>query len=208
MFQIFPKKAAESLIEVIIAVFVVSLGSSVATSLVVTSIQSNSFSRDNLIALNLATEGLEAMRNIRDNNWLRFSFDKGKCWNISPETTDCSTGKIISSGNYTVSLDEGYAWILKKIGDGKTLNLDTMSGNDDFKLQLEERDKQNVYVQVSSSGLKVTPTNFYRMVTVSYSYPGIDKMDTTSTIQWLFQGKKHEIRLNETLTNYQKVKDI
>ncbi len=205
MFQKLYKKTAESLIEVIIAVFVVALGSSVATSLIVTSIQSNSFSRDNLIALNLAVEGLEAMRNIRDNNWLRFSFDKEKCWNISPApaATSCDTSKTIQDGNYTVSLNKVYEWILA-IQDGKVLNLDSSTDNNVFQLKLEKRSGQNVYVQTSGTGVDITSTNFYRMITVTN---GAAKMDITSTIQWLFQGKKHEINLHETLANYQKGKD-
>lgn len=207
MFRIFHIKAAESLIEVIIAVFVVALGSSVATSLVVTSIQSNSFSRDNLIALNLAVEGLEAMRNIRDNNWLRFSFDKEKCWKKSPKATSCDptgTAGDITPGKYIVSLDKNYAWDLNSTD--KILDLDkTDLGNGIFQLKLEQRAGQNVYVQTSSTGSTITPTSFYRMITV-VNAP--DKINITSTIQWLFQGKKHEIRLNETLTNYQKGKEI
>ena len=71
-----PKRKAETLLEVIIAIFVVALGTTTASTLIISAIQANTFSKDNLVALNLAVEGIEAVRNIRDTNWLKFGFDK------------------------------------------------------------------------------------------------------------------------------------
>jgi len=103
-------RRAESLVEVIISIFIVAMGSGVATSLIISALQSNSFSRDNLIATNLAVEGIEAMRAIRDANWLKFSSDKEKCWDMRPEGTfdNCEaltpTHKI-EDGNYIIDLN-------------------------------------------------------------------------------------------------------
>ena len=67
------KSRGETLLEVIVALLVLTIGSASATSLIVTSIRANQFNKDSLIALNLAQEGIEYMRNLRDTNWIKFS---------------------------------------------------------------------------------------------------------------------------------------
>jgi len=105
-------------VEVIIAIFVVALGSGVATSLILSALQSNEFSRDNLTALNLAVEGIEAMREVRDANWLKFSSNKEDCWNMRPEAavgTACVAAGKIAGGFFTPDLNldpNHYTWSL------------------------------------------------------------------------------------------------
>lgn len=214
-------KKAESLVEVIMAIFIVALGSSVATSLIISALQANEFSRDNLIALNLAVEGIEAMRAIRDANWLRFSYDKEGCWNMRPEVTDCLTSPSpITDGNYTVDLDvtaNKYSWGLP---DPSTLttpldlnaggndpyqvayyDIDTAVNSDGFGSSADDHDILATVGGANQTGL----SRFYRMVTVNY--PSSDpEMDVVSTVQWKSQGVKHQVVLTTRLTNYQKVK--
>lgn len=211
--KLFKEPRGESLIEVITAIFVLVVGSSVATSIIVTSTQSNSFNRDNLIALNLAIEGVEAIRTIRDNNWLRFSFDKENCWNILPKVSSCDPGdpKKIEAGNYTAGLDASYAWNLNNKKDSK-LDLDPsrLESSKDFQLKLQARgtspDKQNIYNDVAGDKGYTKDSPFYRMITIGYDGKANDKMNVASTVQWLFQGRKHEITINDKLLNYQNIK--
>lgn len=58
-----------SLIEIITVLFVVSLGLVGLLSLIIQNIQSQSYNKDNLIAYQLAQEGAELTRKIRDSNW-------------------------------------------------------------------------------------------------------------------------------------------
>ncbi len=209
------KRAAETLVEVIIAIFVVAIGSSVATSLIVTAFQSNSFSRDNLIALNLAEEGLEAMRSIRDTNWLKYAFDKDTCWNVMPEVPDCTQNSpIITPGSYVVELDQNYLWKLRAIAND--LNLEQASpGNDAYRLKIVDRDGNHFYspdvLMSPYQEIFTDPQNgrFYRMVqitNVDTSTGPATSMNIRSTVQWISQGKAHSISLDSILTNYQKVK--
>ncbi len=64
------KQTAFSLIEVITVLFVVSLGMVGVLTLIVQNIQSQQFNRQNIIAYQLAQEGIELIRNVRDSNWL------------------------------------------------------------------------------------------------------------------------------------------
>lgn len=216
-------KKAESLVEVIMAIFIVATGSAVATSLIISALQSNAFSRDNLIALNLAVEGIEAMRAIRDENWLRFSYDKESCWNMRPDVTDCLGSPVaIAAGNYTVDLDVSanlYSWKLPTPPITTALDLSVAgSGNDPYQIAFFDTDlavngdgigtagdDHDILATASGAANQTGLSRFYRMVNVTY--PSTDpEMDVVSTVQWKSQGIKHQVVLTTRLTNYQKVK--
>lgn len=63
------EKTAFTLIEVITVLLVVSLGMVGVLSLIVQNIQSQSLNKDTLIAYQLAQEGVELIRQVRDTNW-------------------------------------------------------------------------------------------------------------------------------------------
>jgi prepilin-type N-terminal cleavage/methylation domain-containing protein len=62
-------KSGFTLIEVITVLFVVSLGLVGVLTLIVQNIQSQSINKNNLIAGQLAQEGIELIRKTRDSNW-------------------------------------------------------------------------------------------------------------------------------------------
>lgn len=223
------KRPGETLIEVIMAIFVVAVGSAAATSLIVTAIQANSFSRDNLIALNLAVEGIEAMRNVRDSNWLRFGFDKENCWNLDPEQTACTaltiTTSAIDAGDYTVDLNPNtFQWTLTKITTG-ALNLADGTSDADYQLNYVDAtaadsdgngvltDDPDLYVSknivVALTLVSTGESKFYRSIVVTYPAvcPSLNKcMDITSTVQWKVGNRVDKVQLKSSLTNYDKVK--
>ncbi|MCC6643506.1 hypothetical protein IT411_02045 [Candidatus Peregrinibacteria bacterium] len=93
------KSKAETILEVIIALVVITIGSATATSLILSAIKANIFNKDLLTALNMAQEGIEFMRNTRDTNWIKFSSDTQGCWHMRPEAVACSTGNVISTND-------------------------------------------------------------------------------------------------------------
>lgn len=217
----FKQRPAESLVEVILALFVVSVGAGAATVLIVSSIRANSFSKDNLVALNLAVEGVEAIRNIRDTNWVKFAYDKENCWYMKPEmgsTNSCTNaGNKIADGYYTIDLNpENYSWGLNMVPSGSKLDLSTNStANDDYRLHFldinntDGLDDHDIYVSENThtSALPpVTPgeeSKFYRMVTVEMNDPAKnDAMTVTSLVQWRDGSAVHKVQFSSTLTNY------
>lgn len=213
------RKPAETLIEVVVAVFVVATGSAAATTLIVNSMRANSFSKDNLVALNLAVEGLEAIRNIRDTNWMKFGFDKTNCWNLEPLSGpgECTAPyPQIGEGFYSVNLDPTtYAFDLSA-DIGTPLDLNTMAGtNDSYQLGFVDLTSipgdQDIYVTSSYITSEGFPdggdSKFYRMLEISYDTGDpatAERMDVVSTVQWRQNGV-HQVQLTSSLTNYQKV---
>src|SRR3989338_7328669 len=86
-------KKAETLAEVLIALSVISMGAGGASTLVTMSIKANGQSEERIVAYSLAREGVEALRNIRDTNWLRFPGNKTECWDTLDAKTpsECET---------------------------------------------------------------------------------------------------------------------
>lgn len=79
MFKIKTKlKAGFSLIEVMTALFIISLGLVGVLSLIVQSIQSQNLNKGLLIAYQLSQEGIELVRHTRDSNWAA-----GQAWNTN-----------------------------------------------------------------------------------------------------------------------------
>ena len=63
-------KKGQGLIEVITAIYVIVIGLLSIMNLVVFNIQLGGLNNDILVASNLAREGVEVVRNVRDGNWL------------------------------------------------------------------------------------------------------------------------------------------
>ena len=58
-----------SLVEVVVILFIMSLGLVGILSLIVQNIQSQNYNKNNLVAYQLAQEGVELIRKVRDTNW-------------------------------------------------------------------------------------------------------------------------------------------
>lgn len=72
-----------SLVETIIVLFIVSTGLLGILSLIIQNIQSQDYNKNNLIAYQLAQEGIELTRKVRDSNW-RDMPRKPFWWNLGP----------------------------------------------------------------------------------------------------------------------------
>jgi prepilin-type N-terminal cleavage/methylation domain-containing protein len=62
-------KSGFTLVEIIVVLFVISLGLVGVLTLIIQSIQSQSYNKNNLVAYQLAQEGIELVRKTRDSNW-------------------------------------------------------------------------------------------------------------------------------------------
>src|SRR5579864_7113651 len=63
------KQSGQTLIETVVAIFVLVTGLITAASLAISSFQSTDLASKQIIATALARQGVEAVKNIRDSNW-------------------------------------------------------------------------------------------------------------------------------------------
>lgn len=74
--------------EVLVSLIIFTVGMTAAFALLINSVRLNSINKNRIIAVNLAQEGLEVVKNIRDTNWLVYSANQRDCWNFSPDTDE------------------------------------------------------------------------------------------------------------------------
>ncbi|MEK7672299.1 MAG: hypothetical protein AAB373_00295 [Patescibacteria group bacterium] len=130
--------AGLALTEALLAISVLTTGVLVLGSIIQNAVSSTLVSRDYLVAENLATEGLEGVKMIRDTNWLKFPKDKN-CWlSLDDDSDDVCSVKVASEERFIVQTVEG--WKLESVG-GSGLNLDSTSESDNilpYTLYLKE----------------------------------------------------------------------
>jgi len=111
----------ETIAETVIALTVLAIGISLSSVLMANSLKNINTSKERVIATNIAREGIEAVRNVRDTNWLKFSGKRRDCWNHMPKqlaADDCNTSdpaNLIEPGTYVVYMDEDFRWRLKEV---------------------------------------------------------------------------------------------
>jgi len=76
------------LMEVVVSFFVLVVGLTGALSVIVAVGNINAAHKDRFIAANLAQEGIEAVRGMRDTNWLVYSSSLRECWNFWEDTDE------------------------------------------------------------------------------------------------------------------------
>lgn len=87
------KQAGFTLIETMVAIGVIVIGLMSSLALITNALSVFSNIQDRLIVANLAAEGVEVVRNIRDNNWLQNPGDASK-WNLG-----------LGNGDYNIARD-------------------------------------------------------------------------------------------------------
>jgi len=82
----------ETLAETIIALSILAMGIALASTVIMNSIRNLSNAKSRVIAINIAREGIEAVRSIRDSNWLYYSDKRRQCWNHDPSSVNPCDG--------------------------------------------------------------------------------------------------------------------
>lgn len=109
-------RLAESMIETIISITVIVLASAASLSMLRTSLSGNNVIGEKLVAIELAMEGLDAIKNIRDTNYLLFASDPDNCWDklSLTLTSDCTSATALYGREYYLfqdfSTDPKYRW--------------------------------------------------------------------------------------------------
>lgn len=106
------KRKGESLAETVIALFVISVGVAGGFMLVLNSLRTGMSISDRVEAINLAREGIEAVRTVRDSNWIKYAGDRRNYWNCADTETCGDEDKIEAGKKYAVDFDENLEWRL------------------------------------------------------------------------------------------------
>ena len=224
----FKNKRGETLIEVIVAVGVLAIGAITATSLMISTLRGTSVSKNYLVAVNLAREGIEAVRSIRDTNWLRFAYDTNNCWDVkSDEEVVAANGNCIAATKFNTIVAPEYYRVnmtpqstaqspekapFKFFLEAATSKFIPLIDGGARKFYLIEPDvnNSNIYRHTDNIGEYASSgTSFYRAIIFENisdtAAPGTpaEKLKVVSAVQWLEQGEMKEMLTETVLKNYQ-----
>ncbi len=193
-------RRAGTLIEVLIAstILVVAIVAIAGTMLMAQ--KASRLSRDRLIATNLAVEGIEIVRNIRDTNWVRFSGDRGNCWMTVVGAPNCS------NSYESIAADPGKNFYTVFVVSSLMWQLGAMSGNlntSPATFQLKE-ETLAANKTILASGGAGTPTRFFRQIDINPDpiLPG-EKIEVISTVQWYDSGGTvQDVEIVERIYNW------
>ncbi len=201
------KTKGETLVEVLISVVVLTTVLTSAFLVLSRAVKANIDVKNRIIAINIAREGIEAVRNIRDSNWLRFSGDRRNKWLCVNGETPCEE---MATGFYTIEFksedqDSPEEFILTDVANTSALNLDIESYKyyQDFRLYIDKDTGRYTYETVENS-----PTIFYRQIELevddNVETPGGDrkKLKVISRVGWMEEGQSKEVVLETHLYDF------
>lgn len=178
------KNLGTTLIEVIVALFVVGITITGSIFIITTSFKSISVMKDNLMAQNFSREGIETVKKIVNTNYIRYV--QKECWNF-----DWKKGLPCGQAH---RLENSYK-LEYAIDNGQFLpSLETVNANLDLSKTLTTN--QQYLISTADNQKK-----FYRMIKISYDVANADKMLIESIIQWKRGDEKNEFIMSDLVFN-------
>jgi type II secretory pathway pseudopilin PulG len=206
----FPHRA-ESLIETIIALTVIVIATTAGMTLLRTSLVGNEVIGEKIVAINLAVEGIEAVRNLRDLNYLKFGSDPDNCWDafFADELSDCPFDKLEDGASYSLSREfltvPAFKWALTEIDPldetAGWLSLYSTELNVDHSPELELLQSYGPSNDPNPLLTLEREDAFRRYVTIDYFAGPAAFFDVTSTVEWAVKGQEKSVSLTRTIAN-------
>ncbi|MFK7779988.1 MAG: hypothetical protein QM490_02475 [Candidatus Gracilibacteria bacterium] len=206
-------RKATSIIEAMIVMLIIVTGVTGMYNMFSKSVDLSNTTMNKIQAIQMATQGIEGVTNIRDTNWLLFSSDYKNCWNTLNYDASCigndndDNYKILQDNlGYKIYRDSFNRWLLTSTGSSSDYT--SSSYRNFFRVGL----KDGVYAQTG------TVDNFRPLFTreIIFNYLEADgttigdefspKMKITAIIQWVDNTSTvpHKIEINQLLSNWKK----
>ncbi|NCD06918.1 MAG: prepilin-type N-terminal cleavage/methylation domain-containing protein [Spirochaetia bacterium] len=176
--KIIKYKKGFSLIEVMVVIVILSLGMMSVASLIQQSLRVKNISRSHLAAQELAQEGLELIRRVRDNNFIQAGFQGDTpSWDYN-----------ITPGTYKMAFDMDTPQTIATLDDGKLYKIDSGEYAGFYAYPSGERE--------------TSETSFYRMIEIEYLNADPNKLKVTSTVKWVGAGDEFIYELETVLYDW------
>ena len=209
----FHRKKGATLIEIMAMLLVLSLA---LMTFFYTITQTISFSQDTearVKAISLAREGVEALTNIRNTNWLRFSSDRKLCWDTLNYNSACignSSANKITNGDYILYSENGL-WKLDN-NHSTTWNWNNFSK---YQLHINHSGSYVAGKNFSTSHICQNIANnnhtlncksqFARVISIGNK--SATGLTVTSTVYWRNSYGERKVKLTSNLSNWKSLYD-
>ncbi len=165
----FSKQSGETLIEVILAVVILVFVLTGTYTVLNQAVNENVNVKNRVVALNIAREGIEAVRNIRDTNWLQYSGDRRNQWLcIASDTNGCTEQLSTSSDPYYTVDNVNGVYVLNAVGSAVELDISSVQ---DFSSFLLYEDSVNSRLTHDDNSGNNPETIFYRQIELRVQRP-------------------------------------
>ena len=192
-------KKATSIIEAMIVLMIILVWVIWLYDIFISSQKFSDSTKHRIEAIEIAREWVEAIKNIRDTNWLLFWADSDNCWNVLNYQTTCigTTGALtdIWDWNYTIVKAINNRWELN-VKNNAGVYWDTSYMND----FLIYKDANWFYTH---DIIGSTKTVFTRKITISYNW---GTMQINSLVNWVDSSTSsaYKVDIDLELTNWKK----
>lgn len=149
-----------------------------------------------MVAMNLAEEGIEAVKNIRDTNYLRFASDPDACWKTltATKSSNCATSTVISDGTYYLTRNLNSYFFQWGMTSGTTkIQIYTYTLDSTHQLYAQKG------ATCSSCTSASVATIYSRTLTVANTTT--NSFDLTVTITWTEDAIDKSLSLTRTIAN-------
>jgi type II secretory pathway pseudopilin PulG len=203
------KKNGFTLLEVVLAVFMLSTSAFASFSLIQSTIVSASLNKQKLTAYYSAQESLEVIRNIRDGNWLKQRDDEEILWTdgivtegcISPRPTICdSYGDINRDGVVTGDDEDMIAYLI--FGGGDEDQRERADVNGDGLINALDITTISNFVACVTNTFPVCSTKAVFQKEITITQLSGDLLEISAKISWQDRGKNQEIEVISQLSNW------
>lgn len=179
----------QTLLETVIAIAVILIGVTSLVTLFTAASIAGRQSTKQVIAANLAREGIEVARQIRDTNWLEMEQNESTVWADGLNTTmDFTTMPIFNASDFS--------WSLSFLPDDFT----TVCPVNRLCAQVYQS-ADGIYLQWENMPPKeFVATPFTRLITVNPV--SADQLEVICEVQWTEQNKTHSYQLVEYLYDW------
>ncbi len=218
------KHPGETITEVLVSVVILVAILASSFAVLKNAIATNVDVRNRIIALNIAREGIEGVRNIRDTNWLKYSGDRRGKW-LCHDTPDslntCADIEMdpslaLENGYYKIDFSPEYKrYFLENIVGAEEINIKNDSAEkNQFKLFKSTKEGiEGRFVHDAENGINIP---FYRQIELEVenpfggSPPGFcdsppcaeSRLRVVSRVQWREEKNLRTIRLEGYLLDF------
>lgn len=210
-------KIAYSLIEVMIVLTILSMWIVWTYSFFSKSRAFLDWVSSKIEAIEIAREGIEALENIRNTNWLRFSANIDDCWDTLNYDSDCISWAwnkiwwktyILKNENWVFKLEEkNLSWSFKNIDYRQELSV--WKDKNTWKYCQKVNNINCITKWIDWKTIIWTYTRKIKVENIWYNTSDsskVTKIKVTVTVEWIDSSKSwfRKIELVNLMTNYKK----
>lgn len=203
------KKNGFTLLEVTLAVFLLSMSAFASFSLIQSTIVSTSLNKQKLTAYYMAQESLEVIRNIRDGNWLKQRGDGEVLWTDGIVTEDCITPRPTVCDSYgdinrdgVVTEDDETMMFPLFAGGGDADQRERADLNGDGSISAVDITRMSRFVACVDDTFPVCAIKAKFQKEITITQLSGDLLEVSVNISWQDRGADQEVEVITQLSNW------